>query len=156
MWLRMMRLYSVYDLASWRHRRCSTINAVPRQSFVIHPNGGWWQSITWFPCDHGASSRDFYLWNHTLTNTVLPMFTFGTLLGRTWQLYDQALDSRDEHAAGRARWFQAMSIPCPGRFLSVYAFTIIFRCKCYVLQAVSEALTGASVHAHLATIKIFT
>jgi hypothetical protein len=24
--------------------RCSTINAVPRQSFVIHPNGGWWQS----------------------------------------------------------------------------------------------------------------
>jgi hypothetical protein len=22
----------------------STINAVPRQSFVIHPNGGWWQS----------------------------------------------------------------------------------------------------------------
>jgi hypothetical protein len=31
-------------LASWRHRRCSTISAVPRQSFVIHPNGGWWQS----------------------------------------------------------------------------------------------------------------
>jgi hypothetical protein len=32
-------------LASWRYRRCSTITAVPRQSFVIHPNGGWWQSI---------------------------------------------------------------------------------------------------------------
>jgi hypothetical protein len=31
-------------LASWRHRRYSTINAVPRQSFVIHPNGGWRQS----------------------------------------------------------------------------------------------------------------
>jgi hypothetical protein len=31
-------------LVSWRLRRCNTINAVPRQSFVIHPNGGWWQS----------------------------------------------------------------------------------------------------------------
>jgi hypothetical protein len=31
-------------LASCRHRRCNTINAVPRQSFVIHPNGGRWQS----------------------------------------------------------------------------------------------------------------
>jgi hypothetical protein len=31
-------------LASWRHRRYITINAVPRQSFVLHPNGGWWQS----------------------------------------------------------------------------------------------------------------
>jgi hypothetical protein len=31
-------------LASWRHRRCSTIKAMPRQSFVIHPNSGWWQS----------------------------------------------------------------------------------------------------------------
>jgi hypothetical protein len=32
-------------LASWHHRRCSTLNSVPRQTFVIHPNGGWWQSI---------------------------------------------------------------------------------------------------------------
>jgi hypothetical protein len=32
-------------LVSWRHRRYSTINAVPRQSFVIHSNGGWWQSM---------------------------------------------------------------------------------------------------------------
>jgi hypothetical protein len=31
-------------LISRHHRQCSTINAVPRQSFVIHPNGGWWQS----------------------------------------------------------------------------------------------------------------
>jgi uncharacterized membrane protein len=31
-------------LASWRHRQCSMLKAVPRQSFVIHPNGSWWQS----------------------------------------------------------------------------------------------------------------
>jgi hypothetical protein len=32
-------------LASWRHRWCRKIKAVPRQSFVIHPNGScWWQS----------------------------------------------------------------------------------------------------------------
>jgi hypothetical protein len=31
MWLRMMRPY----LVSWRHRRCSTINTVPRQSLVV-------------------------------------------------------------------------------------------------------------------------
>jgi hypothetical protein len=33
-------------LAWWRHRWCSKIKAVPRQSFVIHPNGGWWQSTS--------------------------------------------------------------------------------------------------------------
>jgi hypothetical protein len=37
-------IFSMPYLASWRHRRCSKIKAVPRQSFVIHPNGGWWQS----------------------------------------------------------------------------------------------------------------
>jgi hypothetical protein len=31
-------------LASWRHRRCSTLKAMLRQSFVIHPNDGWCQS----------------------------------------------------------------------------------------------------------------
>jgi hypothetical protein len=45
MWARMMKLYSVYQImVSWRHRRCNTIKAAPRQSFVIHPNRGWWQS----------------------------------------------------------------------------------------------------------------
>jgi hypothetical protein len=24
------------------------LDAVPRQSFVIHPNGGWWQSTPWW------------------------------------------------------------------------------------------------------------
>jgi hypothetical protein len=33
-------------LASWCPRRCSKINTVPRQSFVIHPNSGWWQSTS--------------------------------------------------------------------------------------------------------------
>jgi hypothetical protein len=44
MWLRMKRLYSVYAIFGFvTSSTISTINAVPRQSFVIHPNGGWWQ-----------------------------------------------------------------------------------------------------------------
>jgi hypothetical protein len=34
-------------LVFWRHRRCSTIKAVQGQSFVIHPNVGWWQSTNY-------------------------------------------------------------------------------------------------------------
>jgi hypothetical protein len=65
-------------LASWRHRRCSTIKAVPRQSFVIHPNGGWWQSSLQkmlVPCwSYGGHYRHLTVTSWSLSN--LPHYRY--------------------------------------------------------------------------------
>jgi hypothetical protein len=45
------------------------MKAVPRRSFVIHPNGGWWQSMTCYIVDDVTKPE--YYGNIILSHIIL-------------------------------------------------------------------------------------
>jgi hypothetical protein len=70
-------------LASWRHRQCNKIRAVPRQSFVIHPNGGWLQSIIIQVLRRSKSHLTAKLWTKIITNYIQRDFEMGTITSKS-------------------------------------------------------------------------
>jgi hypothetical protein len=106
----MMRLYSVYHiLVSWRHRRCNTNKAVPRQSFVIHPYGCWWQSIKW-PVQRRATKQ--------IDQDKWPTYTWSTDI---WQKSPAMVQWRLDVSAPATEWRLDVSAPATEWRLDVSA-----------------------------------